>query len=683
MVSNMKKSRKLILWVVLLSILAIFGIYFAYRIINDPTRLTPIENEWLNSNLNKVQNVAVVNDTNVFGMSGKGVFYDFLNDFSENYGLKINSITYNASESSSGLSFEVSNTLEDNDVNFFQDHYVLVSKNSSLIFNEEALKDKKIGVLADSLPYIESLLDVHPSFLTYNSRDELIKSLDSNANVDAILVPRIEYMDTILLKDYFIVYHFSNIIRYYNLNLDYTNSESLSNILSKYFKKWEMSSFDKSLYDQEFQMFVKNLSISQTEIDQLQSVVYNYGFINNSPYEILSGGNYGGIIATYLNEFSKFSGVEFNFKRYKNYKKLVSEIDQNQVDMYFEYYNFTTSGTDISSNFILTYDIVAPLKDELVVSSLKSLKGKTVYVEDNSLLYSRLSSISDITLKTYEGEKGLKEAIKNNELIILDHNMNLFYHSNYLKNYSTRYTSSFDVTYSFRTNTNATFTKLFTKYIDYLDENKMMNLGMYHHNVTKKKGTLLGSIAKYFLYIVVIAFVLFYIVYRSSKRIRLAKKIRREDKMKFIDQLTSLKNRNYLNENISKWNKNTIYPQSMIVIDLNRIQEINDVVSYEQGDAQIKAAANILIKTQLDNSDVMRTDGNEFMIYLVGYQAKQITSYIHKLNKEFNNLPYNYGAAIGYSMIVDDIKSIEDAINEAIEDVKKQKEAQKEEREHD
>jgi diguanylate cyclase (GGDEF)-like protein len=105
---------------------------------------------------------------------------------------------------------------------------------------------------------------------------------------------------------------------------------------------------------------------------------------------------------------------------------------------------------------------------------------------------------------------------------------------------------------------------------------------------------------------------------------------------------------------------------------------INDTMGYEQGDIQIKAAANILVKTQLDNSDIIRTDGNEFVIYLLGYQTKQITSYIHKLNKEFKKLPYEYGASIGYSMIIDDIKSVEDAINEALEDVKKQKENKKE-----
>ena len=118
-----------------------------------------------------------------------------------------------------------------------------------------------------------------------------------------------------------------------------------------------------------------------------------------------------------------------------------------------------------------------------------------------------------------------------------------------------------------------------------------------------------------------------------------------------------------------------------MVVDLNKIQEINDLYGYNEGDRQIKAAANILVKTQLDNSEIMRTDGNEFVIYLVGYSQKQISNYIHKLNKEIKKLPYDHGAEFGYSMIMDDIKTIEDALNEAVEDMKKQKETGKNEKE--
>ena len=35
------------------------------------------------------------------------------------------------------------------------------------------------------------------------------------------------------------------------------------------------------------------------------------------------------------------------------------------------------------------------------------------------------------------------------------------------------------------------------------------------------------------------------------------------------------------------------------------------------------------------------------------------------VEKEMKNLPHDFGASVGYSMIEDDIKTLDDAINEA------------------
>ena len=44
------------------------------------------------------------------------------------------------------------------------------------------------------------------------------------------------------------------------------------------------------------------------------------------------------------------------------------------------------------------------------------------------------------------------------------------------------------------------------------------------------------------------------------------------------------------------------------------------------------------------------------------------------LNKELKDLPYGFGAAIGYSMIDDEIKTVDDAINEATIEMRMDKE---------
>ena len=112
----------------------------------------------------------------------------------------------------------------------------------------------------------------------------------------------------------------------------------------------------------------------------------------------------------------------------------------------------------------------------------------------------------------------------------------------------------------------------------------------------------------------------------------------------------------------------------LCVDDLNNVAYINDNYGHTEGDEVIKQAANILILNQMENSEIIRTNGNEFLVYLVGYEEKQVITYMRKLGKELKDLKHGFGAAIGYSMINDAIKTIYDAINEATLDMRNNKE---------
>ena len=129
--------------------------------------------------------------------------------------------------------------------------------------------------------------------------------------------------------------------------------------------------------------------------------------------------------------------------------------------------------------------------------------------------------------------------------------------------------------------------------------------------------------------------------------------------------LTSLKNRNYLNVKTPEWEASKVYPQAIVMVDLNNVKYVNDNYGHEEGDQLIIKAASILVNTQLENSEIIRTDGNEFLIYLVGYSDRQVATYTKKLSKELKGLPHEFGAGVGYSIIEDEIKTLDDAINEA------------------
>lgn len=670
----MKKKKLIIIFLVILIIS--ISIFIGIKILNDKQRLSVTEKQWLNANKNNVISVNVINDLNVFGKEGKGLFYDFLNSLSENYNIEINPVTFNSQDKATGTFLGYSLT-EKNFQSFFDDEFVVVNKSEKIIKSLDDIKNYKIGVTEEFKNYIEKYLsDESNEYVLYKTKEELIKAYKENNELNFIIVPKIMYLDEILTNNFNIIYHISDAKIYYGINNDQTE---LANILAKYFESWKVKNYENSLNENELLLIQNNLNISDADIDKIKSKNYTYGFIDNGPYEIISGSSFGGINAIYMKKFADLLDIKIDFIKYNNLEKLSKAIDNNKVNIYFDYYNTNSSYESISSNNNIPLAIIASTSDNTVINSLNSLEDKEIYVEENTKLYNYLKDNLKLNVKTYKNKKELKKITKTKKIIAMDLNRYESYKDNILKKYVIRYTETLDLTYKYRVKTDNNFNKILNKYLEILDNNQVRYSGLNSYFITKQSGTFLGTLAKYILLLFTIFVIIFYFLYKKSKKIKIAKKIKKEDKMRFIDQLTSLKNRNYLNENLDNWNKNTIYPQAVIVLDLNKLQEINDTLGYEKGDIQIKACANILIKTQLDNSDIIRTDGNEFLIYLVGYEVKQITSYIHKLNKEFKKLPYDNGVSIGYSMITDDVKSVEDATNEAVEQVKSQKEEKKDE----
>lgn len=665
------KSNKTLFIVIaaLLAILLIAGI--TYKVLNDENRLSTEEKSWITTNTSTIHNVSVINNINAVGKDGSGVLFDFIDDIQEEYSIKINPIAYNTGENHESRAFVVKTELGENDLLFYTEHYVLVGKDTTFINNIDDLKKLKIGIEANDIEYIKKYL-VDVDFVAYENKQNLIEAFDAETDIQYMLVPMNMYLSEILSKDYNICFHLSDINKYYVFEV--VEGDTLSSIIKKYYATWKDEKLDISVNSSLLKVFQNSLGISTKDLDELVARVYNYGFVNNSPYEIVTGGKYGGIVNEYLSSFKAFANVEFKCTKYKNFQAFNKALNNEEIDLYFDYYNLVNKYTAVNTLLDIEYSIIVNGDNDLVINSDKSLINREIYVLENSVLKDYFSGIGGVSVKTYKDNKELFKLIEKDVIIAIDSRVYDYYAKEELANYTVRYEGDLNKTFEFNFKDNGTLMRLFSKYVQTLDPQQILYSGINNHAELAAKGSTLSIVAKYILLTILsVALIIFYI-FKTSKRVKLAKKIKKEDKIKFIDHLTSLKNRNYLNENIENWNKNTIYPQATIVIDLNCVQDINDSLGHEEGDRQIKAAANILIKTQLDNSDIMRTDGNEFLIYLVGYSEKQIVSYVRKLYKEFKNLPHEYGAAIGFSMITDDLKTLEDAINESVDDMKNKKE---------
>lgn len=662
----MIKKKNIGLIILLILILVVGVVTITYRILMDENKLTVVERNYINGNKSNLIDVIVPNNANVFASAGKGVYYDFLNSFEKEYNLNFNKITLTSENENKGLTLTKGIQVPSGAKVFYIDHYVIIAGKYVNISTDKDIKGK-IGVLKNDLNHVNKHLNSGLEFKTYDSREDIEKALQSE-EVTYICVPMIEYLDYVLENLFSIVYHVSDAKDYYYMSA--SNNDNLTSILSKYYNVWSKDRQNTSFMKNEYSLFTTKLKLTEKELNVIDSKTYNYGFVGNNSYDAKVSGNYGGVMAEYLLSFSEFSGVAFNYKGFSNIDKLKKEISSGNIDLYVDYYGLNSLVT-IESLYNASISVVLSNDDNRVFNDLSSLSGTAVYIKENSLYSSNLQK-EGIIVKTYKNDKELKKLFENKNIVIMD-DVNYRVYEKTNKNISERFKVKTNVLYNFKSNNDTMFNRLFTYYISTIDTESINYTGLSSYYKAVESGNLIKRIGEYAFLLSIIVAIVSTIIYRFGKKVRIKKKIKKSDKMKYIDVLTSLKNRNYLTESIPMWNQNTIYPQAVILINLNGIQELNDQYGYTEGDKQIQAFANILIKTQLDNSEIMRTDGNEFVIYMMGYNEKQVLSYIKKLNKEIKNLPYDKSATIGFSMIEDDVKLIDDAINEATEIMKKNK----------
>ena len=646
------------------------------------TNLNLTEKKWIENNKKDVINVSIANNIPGFSSDGEGVFFDYVSKLEEQTGLSFNLISYDAGSDvlENDLYFEVVrgedvNDLKDDSMVFFKDYYVLVGKDSEKITEPSKISNKKIGVLSSDLAdvsyYIPSTNAI--SYTSYQNDEEIENAL-SNGNVDYIAIPKTRYASYIISNSYHVVYNITELKEAYVLKTAKNVDKNLSSIVNKKFIEYK-NKYLKDVYNETLiNMLLVENNISEKSKADFLSKKYVFGYIENEPYTSMINNKLIGLDSTYINSFSELSGATFTIKKYRSVKDLTKDLNDGKVDVAPNYYNYS----GVSGNYVKTispyeeeYVILAyNTRTDVVINSVKSLKDKSV-ITINSTLAKFIEKQTDAKVKTYDRVSQLLSKIDKDSIIVLDKNVYEMYKDKELANYRVIYNDKENLEYGYiirDVNENSTFKSLFTTYMEMINYKQLYNVAWKEFLVDSKE------ISYGYLYAIGAVIILFIIWLFAKKKLKVKKKARREETIRYIDPLTSLKNRNYLNKNFSRWENNAIYPQAIIVINLNNLRHVNDVYGHEEGDKLIKLAANILIKNQLDQSDIIRTDGNEYLIYMVGYEKNKVVAYMRKLYKELGELPYGYGATLGYSMIEDDIKTIDDAINEAVLEIRANKE---------
>jgi len=676
---NVSKRKILLITLPLVLLAIIIVIAFSVNKRNNEQGVfSLLEKRWIEKNKNTSVDVSVLNDIPIFGDEGEGVFFDFLEDFTKETGIKFNKIPYKLGDTpSSKYYFEMKSNskLKSTDLLFYSDEYALVSKDNKRVKRIKDLKNVTIGALETDIDSIRASFEDNDNIFynSYNNIDSIIEALGSNDIVYAV-IPKSMYINEIFSNNFYIVHNISELNTDCILNAN-GSDKTLNNIIRKYYIRWSKEELEKSYNKRLLTLYFKAKEIDDVTIANFEGKEYTYGYVKNLPYESKINDEFIGYNSEILDGFAKSMNITFKIKEYNSVRDLVTNLNNEKVDLAFNYYNFD----DLAKNFDET---ASPYNERVVVlthlnntktivPSLKSLKNKNVSMIDNKLS-DYISKNYGANVTEFKKSGSLFSSLNENSIVVLDYNVYDNYRNSELDDFKVVYEDELDdIDYNFivlNKSNNKGFVGLFKFYIS----NTNPDLYMARAKVKLAKDS--KKIDLTFVYILVGLFVLLgislvyiRIKYRNNK-------ISKNDRLKYVDSLTSLKNRHYLNKNYDKWQSNKIYPQAIIIVNVNKVGHINDVYGHNEGDMVLKKAANILMNNQLEQSDIVRTNGDEFLIYLIGYEENKVIAYMRKLNKEFKNIPYNFGATLGYSMITDDVKTIDDAINEAVLEVKTNKE---------
>ena len=672
MKNNKKKKKSIIIVFAIIIILVSGFLGTLYYITSTVNNYSYSEKKWISENTDTTYDVYVEPSLPIFSNNGKGVYYEYLNALKEDTGLNLNIVTTDTSN----IKLVNKNYVGNDDIVIYKNHFIVVGEKDT-VNKLTDLGGKTVGVLESDSETISLYLTAYKNIniKSFNSYNELSTEFD-NKSISYMIVPMYKYINDIVTNDYEIVYHLDGLYSYYCLELNEEDNTDLVSIMKKFYYRWENKA--KSNINEYFlDIYYTAKNYTEIEKESITNEDFIVGYIENLPYEGKIRSNFTGLTNTYLSKFADMTGVTYKYIEYKDTKELNDALSNKKIDLALNYYSLSNDNYTSSRTLGPTeYVVLAHVDNNIVVNSLYSLVNMKVSMLSNMNLKYNMASKNLFEIKDFATVKTMIKNIDKDSIVIIEKEVYDYYKDSSLKNYSIRLIESVKLNNSFLLNkSNTAFNKLFDFYLSTLSSNEMKNESVVGVIETLKNNRLFNFIISNLLYIVIGALIVGFIIYTLVKKSLYVKKIKKEDRLYYFDAMTNLKNRNYLNDNIDFWSGTKVYPQAIVVIDINKLKLLNDRKGHEAGDNQIKAVANVLIKTQRDNSEIMRTDGDEFMIYLVGYDEKKIGSYIHKLNRELlSSLPHkDYGVSIGYSMITNEQTTIDDAINDSLLMIKKSK----------
>jgi diguanylate cyclase (GGDEF)-like protein/PAS domain S-box-containing protein len=133
------------------------------------------------------------------------------------------------------------------------------------------------------------------------------------------------------------------------------------------------------------------------------------------------------------------------------------------------------------------------------------------------------------------------------------------------------------------------------------------------------------------------------------------------ESLTFCDQLTGTYNRKYYEQELERLDNKCYYPLSIIVLSVNRLDQVNNKYGRAVGDLLIKQVGQILKNTCRGDDVVARLEGNEFVILMpktAGANGERAIKRIKKIMDEANVQSIKLSVSFGYGTKYDETEDM-------------------------
>lgn len=696
----MKNTIKIIIFTYLL---IFFSGICTFAAVNPSINLTEQEKQWLLKNKDRIFTLGINPGLGMeyFEYKGeeKGYLIPLIASMEKDLGITIvlqtskswGEVYSSLHTGSIDILFGANETLERQKTMLFtpaicKTPYALISTKGGPIHTIGDIDKKTVGFIKDDfvidlLPEIYKNLKYKEKF--YASQEECIAAINKN-EIDALITS-----GGAVVYDY--IYRFPELnyaFKLSNITSDLTfstrkNNEMLINILKKEIHHLEGTILSKIISVAELEYNLKIMNLTPSEISWLENNGQAVVGITKDylPFDYFDDGEYKGISGQIIKEISLKTGIVFTNK-YGEFDDLNTLLKNGDVDI------LNIAKTDDRLKYLLypdpystERDIIVGRKDSMDVRDIFGLEDKRVAVIKgfwhNEHLIKNLTNVKIIETSSIEESmlmlhKGKVDYLIENPTVVR-------YYTEELQLYDLvekGVTSTDSYLYYGITKGKPELASIINKVIPLLDITQLTKMGYDEvpHVANKHylQKLIFAIIGLGTLLLLVIIYVV-KLIKALLKEKTSSELLRQKEEFLYTDSLTNLYNRNYFSSKIQCTLDTLVYPQSIVVGDINNLKITNDKYGHLTGDLLLTHFATLLKGNSPTESLLFRMGGDEFLIILENTNEALAENFIktmkHILTKNpletSENRVITVTAAFGYATRYSQDKSFDGMFKDA------------------